>query len=232
MRDGGCVKSYPLAWLPVLPTRTAPLCRCIYAAIIEGHLGQGGFAAGVAKLGSRLVDATLDLHRAVMNNFLPSALKFHYQFNLRELSAITQVRASQLGLPAGGRTTSGLTAPLAHAHAQGLCCMVPEQYRDKAAAVRLWVHECERVLCDRLVSDADIAKFGDLRVNTTKRYFDDVQLVCCSRDLAYLLCWIWLLQLTCVACTAGSRRGTAAAVLQLHGSGCGGPAGACSCARP
>ena len=41
---------------PVLVTPTI-YCRSIYSAIIEGHLGQGGFEAGVAKLGSRLVDA-------------------------------------------------------------------------------------------------------------------------------------------------------------------------------
>ena len=66
-------------------------CRSIYSAIVEGHLNQGGFEAGVAKLGPKLVDATLELHRSVMNNFLPSAVKFHYQFNLRELSSISQV---------------------------------------------------------------------------------------------------------------------------------------------
>jgi dynein heavy chain len=46
----------------------------------------------VARLGGRLVDAMLELHRNVMNSFLPSAVKFHYQFNLRELSNITQAR--------------------------------------------------------------------------------------------------------------------------------------------
>ena len=30
------------------------------------------------------------------------------------------------------------------------------------------------MLSDRLVSDADMAKFTDLRVNTTKKYFEDV----------------------------------------------------------
>ena len=67
-------------------------CRTIYSAIVEGHLALGGFDAGVAKLGPRLVEAMLELHRNVMHNFLPSAIKFHYQFNLRELSNITQAR--------------------------------------------------------------------------------------------------------------------------------------------
>ena len=61
---------------------------------------------------------------------------------------------------------------------QGLCRMLPEQFKDRGSAVRLWVHECERVLCDRLVSDTDIAKFGELRVNATKKHFDDLQQVC------------------------------------------------------
>ena len=59
--------------------------------MVEGHLNQGSFDSEVIKLGSKLVDASIELHRHVMNNFLPSAVKFHYQFNLRELSNITQV---------------------------------------------------------------------------------------------------------------------------------------------
>jgi hypothetical protein len=64
--------------------------RTIYVAMVAGHL-DNGFDSQVVKLGTRLVDATLELHRNVMNNFLPSAVKFHYQFNLRELSNITEV---------------------------------------------------------------------------------------------------------------------------------------------
>lgn len=66
-------------------------CRSIYCSMVEGHLSQGSFDSDVAKLGPKLVDASIELHRHVMNNFLPSAVKFHYQFNLRELSNITQV---------------------------------------------------------------------------------------------------------------------------------------------
>ena len=62
--------------------------RSIYMQIIDGHLG--GFDPDVAKMAGKLVDATIELHVQVMNNFLPSAVKFHYQFNLRELSNITQ----------------------------------------------------------------------------------------------------------------------------------------------
>lgn len=65
--------------------------RSIYCSMVEGHLNQGSFDSEVIKLGSKLVDASIELHRHVMNNFLPSAVKFHYQFNLRELSNITQV---------------------------------------------------------------------------------------------------------------------------------------------
>jgi len=46
-----------------------------------------------------MVDATIELHRNVMQGFLPSAVKFHYQFNLRELSNITQVGGMLFGCP-------------------------------------------------------------------------------------------------------------------------------------
>ena len=60
---------------------------------------------------------------------------------------------------------------------QGLCRMTKEYYKEPAKVVRLWVHECERVLMDRMVNDTDMLKFGDFRINTTKKHFDDISQV-------------------------------------------------------
>ncbi len=39
------------------------IVRSIYAAILDGHLAAGGFDGDVTRLGARLVDATIELHR-------------------------------------------------------------------------------------------------------------------------------------------------------------------------
>ena len=43
--------------------------------------------------------------------------------------------------------------------------------------MRLWVHECQRVLGDRLVSEAEQAKFGEFRAATIRKFFGDLRLV-------------------------------------------------------
>lgn len=48
-------------------------CRSIYVQMVEGHLQVGGFAEEVARMGPKLVDATIDLHRQVMQHFLPTS---------------------------------------------------------------------------------------------------------------------------------------------------------------
>ncbi len=57
------------------------IVRSVYFQIIDGHIN--GFDPDVAKMGNKLVDASIELHRNVMNNFLPSAVKFHYQVRRR-----------------------------------------------------------------------------------------------------------------------------------------------------
>ncbi len=66
----------------------------MYGSILGGHLEATDFEAPIKRLGTTLITAALDLHAAVANAFLPSAVKFHYQFNLRELSTITEVMTS------------------------------------------------------------------------------------------------------------------------------------------
>jgi hypothetical protein len=43
----------------------ADIVRSIYSAIVDGHVAGAGLEEGVARLGQRLVDATIELHRMV-----------------------------------------------------------------------------------------------------------------------------------------------------------------------
>jgi dynein heavy chain len=62
---------------------------------------------------------------------------------------------------------------------QGLCLMTSEFYKEPAQVIRLWVHECERVLSDRLINQADLDKFADMRVKATRKYFAEIPEVTC-----------------------------------------------------
>ena len=49
-----------------------------------------------------------------------------------------------------------------------------DQLKDPVSIVRLWSHECERVMADRLISLPDLTKFNSLRVNASKKFFEEV----------------------------------------------------------
>jgi len=114
------------------PFPDADVCRKIYGQIFAGHLE--GFPSSVRAAGPVVTDAAVALHAAVADIFLPNAIKFHYQWNLRELSNIFQ----------------------------GLLQTTPLSFADGRSLARLWVHEAYRVYNDRLVSEADCDKFAEL----------------------------------------------------------------------
>jgi dynein heavy chain len=124
----------------------ADIVRVIYAGLIEGHMKE--FDPDVAKLGPKIVDASLELHKQVTNNFMPSAVKFHYQWNLRELTNL----------------------------AQGLCRMISQNYSEPLQAARLWIHEVERVFLDRMINDTDSQRFCEIRESVSKKYFNEFKL--------------------------------------------------------
>ena len=59
--------------------------------------------------------------------------------------------------------------------------MTKAEFKEPLPVVRLWVHECERVLSDRLVSDNDLAKFSEMRVDVIKKHFGNMPLVSIPR---------------------------------------------------
>ena len=113
----------------------------IYTTILDAHMSSFGRLRDQC---DRLVEMTLELHAFCANNFLPSAVKFHYNFNMRELSRVVF----------------------------GLCQAVPEFFTTVPSLVRLWVHENCRVFGDRLVGQNEIKRFAAATKELTKKYYE------------------------------------------------------------
>ena len=62
----------------------------IYQAILSGHLlsSANKFSQSVQSLCSNFVQATVQLHLRCSALFTPSAARFHYVFNMRDLSNV------------------------------------------------------------------------------------------------------------------------------------------------
>jgi dynein heavy chain len=71
-----------------------PLTR-IYTEMLVQHLSNPHlkFSATVGQMAPLLVSAALSLHQRMSQQFLPTAKKFHYVFNLRDLSNLFQVQS-------------------------------------------------------------------------------------------------------------------------------------------
>lgn len=97
----------------------------IYHSILNGHLEP--FKKEVRELASKITASTLEFYNKIIQNLPPTPSKFHYIFNLRDLSRVTQ----------------------------GLCLSTPDRFDTPGQFVRLWKNECLRVFYDRLTSSSD-----------------------------------------------------------------------------
>merc|ERR1719269_148538 len=129
-------------------TASSDVVSQIYSQILGAHLQQ--FDASVQKVCDMMVGATTEVLTSILNTptFLPSALKFHYQFNLKDTSNIFQ----------------------------GLCNSNPGLYKGGGVAkfARLWLHECERVFSDRLISASDEGVMKGLFESAAKKHITGV----------------------------------------------------------
>ena len=93
--------------LPFTPTGSDAL-KTIYHSILSQHIALGSFSGQIQKCVDKIVVGAIKLHSMVSTTFLPTAIKFHYIFNLRDLSNIFQVSyiANLLRLKTG-RQSSG-----------------------------------------------------------------------------------------------------------------------------
>uniref|UniRef100_A0A8C4HHK8 Dynein axonemal heavy chain 11 n=1 Tax=Dicentrarchus labrax TaxID=13489 RepID=A0A8C4HHK8_DICLA len=116
----------------------------IFSSILSAHFLQGGFSYGVSRSVGTLIQAAICLHQKISQNFLPTAIRFHYIFNLRDLSNIFQ----------------------------GILFALPESIRYPMDLVHLWLHESSRVYSDKLMEEKDVELFNKILLDTGKRYFE------------------------------------------------------------
>ncbi|XP_016158228.1 PREDICTED: dynein heavy chain 17, axonemal isoform X1 [Ficedula albicollis] len=126
------------------PSREA--LHTVYGTILQQHLARHSVPLQLQRMQPQLVAAALALHQKVASNFLPTAIKFHYIFNLRDLSNIFQ----------------------------GLLFSTPECLKTPVDLVRLWLHEAERVYGDKLVDEEDQYSFKKLLTDICKASFQDL----------------------------------------------------------
>uniref|UniRef100_A0A1I8M0L3 Dynein heavy chain n=1 Tax=Musca domestica TaxID=7370 RepID=A0A1I8M0L3_MUSDO len=119
----------------------------IYGRILSSHLDNplNSFSKEIKSIAPLLVRVGIGLHRRMEAAFLPTAVKFHYIFNMRDLTNIYQ----------------GLM------NSCGTICQKPSDL------IRLYVHEAYRTYNDRLVDPYDIKAFNSAIRDIFKKDFED-----------------------------------------------------------
>ncbi|KAK2497325.1 hypothetical protein MC885_009648 [Smutsia gigantea] len=97
----------------------------IYSSILKGHTLV--FHDSVAAMSDKLTFCTLALYKNIVQDLPPTPSKFHYIFNLRDLSRVFN----------------------------GLVLTNPERFQTVTLMVRVWRNECLRVFHDRLINETD-----------------------------------------------------------------------------
>jgi dynein heavy chain len=125
----------------------------IYGPIIRHQFKvdakNSGLNEEVKKVIENLTSATIKLWELVKKYMLPTPAKFHYVFNMREISRVFK-GILQIKREAIMRT-------------ERVKDIKPEVY-----TVGLWRHECERVFCDKLINSKD--------KDTVLNYIHDISL--------------------------------------------------------
>ncbi|KAI8812367.1 dynein heavy chain and region D6 of dynein motor-domain-containing protein [Cladochytrium replicatum] len=116
----------------------------IYHQILSAHNKM--FAASIQKLNEKLVTAALALHKKVQSIFLPTAVKFHYIFNLRDLSNIFQ----------------------------GILFSNKDTLKEPIDLVRIWLHESLRTYGDKMIVEDDRDQLKKLMDEISRKSFDDL----------------------------------------------------------
>lgn len=115
----------------------------IYTSILGGHFLS--LSEEIQLTAPILVTMTLNLYKSLIIEFPPTPSKFHYIFNLRDLSRIVA----------------------------GMCQVENIFFQTRSHIVRVWRNEFYRVICDRLVNSTDQELMRGKVQNEIERQFEE-----------------------------------------------------------
>ncbi|XP_049715502.1 dynein axonemal heavy chain 9 isoform X3 [Elephas maximus indicus] len=131
----------------VLSFPGADALSSIYSTILSQHLKLGNFPASLQKSIPQLINLALTFHQKISTTFLPTAIKFHYVFNLRDFANIFQ----------------------------GILFSSVECVKSTQDLVKLYLHESNRVYRDKMVEEKDFDLFDKIQTEVMKKIFDDIE---------------------------------------------------------
>jgi dynein heavy chain len=146
-------RHFNMIWMTALPKDT--MSR-ILSSILSGWLGVN--SPEVQGLARPLVGATVDMFYAIVSDLLPTPVKCHYTFNLRDPAKMLQ----------------GMQ--MVH---------VETQLKDKKSLLRLWLHETCRSFRDRLINAEDRDWFNDKLMTNMQAHLGEKWSVSEFTDLVY-----------------------------------------------
>jgi dynein heavy chain len=111
----------------------------MFTSLMAGHVM--GFESKITESVDKIVEATLSLYEDVAKKFLPSAVKFTYNWSLRELTNVFQ----------------------------GICRMTSNTFTTLQDVIGIWSHEMARVIQDRLFFLPELDVYNSMLTDTLKK---------------------------------------------------------------
>ena len=110
------------------PQPNKQILNYIFENILKGFFNSYSFNENVKKYTIETTSSTIELYENILNTMKPIPSKFHYIYNIRDISRVFQ----------------------------GILMIKSSHFPTAELYIKLWLHEVQRVFCDRLINEQDL----------------------------------------------------------------------------